>query len=51
VDRLTLIFEEARYSDHPIGDESRLAAIGCLKQIQDSLVRDRTGGRANAMAG
>lgn len=51
VDRLTLIFEEARYSDHPIGEESRLAAIGCLKQIQDSLVRDRTGGRANAMAG
>jgi len=51
VNRLTSIFEEARYSDHLIGDESRLAAIGCLKQIQDSLVRDWTGGRANAMAG
>ena len=37
VDDLTSLFEEARYSDHPIREGQRDAAIGCLTSIRREL--------------
>ena len=37
VDDLTSLFEEARYSDHAIGEVQRDAAIGCLTAIRTEL--------------
>ncbi len=45
--RLTLIFEEARYSDHRIKDSSKEIALDCLDQIKDSLPTQKGGAAAS----
>ena len=38
---LTDLFREARYSQHPIGEESRTSASQCLAQVRDELAAHR----------
>lgn len=37
IDEMTRLFEEAKYSDHPLGDKERKRAIDNFKQIKDEL--------------
>ena len=46
VDDLTKVFEEARYSEHAIGDDMRELAVGSLQQIRDALLGRRSGSHA-----
>lgn len=40
LDRLTRLFEEARYSTHVIDQAQRLEAIECLREIEDELSKE-----------
>jgi len=37
IDEMTRLFEEAKYSDHPLGDKERTRAIDNFKQIKEEL--------------
>lgn len=37
IDEMTRLFEEAKYSDHPLGEKERRRAIDNFKQIKDEL--------------
>jgi hypothetical protein len=41
VERLTTLFEVARFSDRPLGAEARTAACDCLDEITTALERER----------
>ena len=41
VERLTALFEVARFSDRPLGAEARAAACDCLDEITTALERER----------
>lgn len=41
IDEMTGLFEEAKYSDHPLGEEERDRAIDNFKQIREELEGDK----------
>jgi hypothetical protein len=45
VERLTALFELARFSDRPLGADARAAACDCLDEVKIALERDPTHGR------
>ncbi|HTY46620.1 MAG TPA: DUF4129 domain-containing protein [Methanomassiliicoccales archaeon] len=47
VDDLTKVFEEARYSEHAIGEEMKELAVGSLQQIRDALLGRGSGSLAS----
>jgi len=42
VDRLTRLFELARFSVHPLGSSERDSARACLEEIRSELAREGT---------
>jgi len=43
IDEMTRLFEEAKYSDHPLGKEERDRAIDNFKQIREELESEKDG--------
>jgi hypothetical protein len=39
--RLAALYREARFSDHPMGEDARRAAIDALDDVHDGLRTDR----------
>jgi large-conductance mechanosensitive channel len=44
VSELTSLFEEARYSEHEMGEQERISAMALLENIREQLNEDRQGG-------
>ena len=42
IERLAALYREARFSDHPMGEDARRAAIEALDDVHDGLRTDRT---------